>query len=150
LRYASPLLALFALGCISDVALEIELVALSPVPSEVSSWELRLVRLEGDDACPSVNEAAGAWPVGRLAHAQTFATEGMVIGEVPEGRWGFAVLARDDACTVRMYGCREVVITGGVESPIVIEVDAASSPVRCGCLGRECSAGVCEGASVCE
>ena len=148
MRHASPLFALLLLGCVSDVALEIDIRPLTPVPLEVTSWELRLVRLEGIDACPSVDDAARAAPVGRLAHTQSFVEEGVAIGEVPEGRWGFVVLARDGACAVQMYGCSEVVIGSGVESPIAVEVTAATSTESCGC--RTCGAGVCSGPEVCE
>lgn len=148
MRHAIPLVALLVAGCVSDVALEIDIRPLSAVPPEVTSWELRLLRLEGLEVCPSVTDAARAAPVGRLAHAQSFADEGIAIGEVPAGRWGFAVVARDDACTVHLYGCAEVVIGSGIESPIVIEPVAATSSESCGC--RTCGAGVCSGVEVCE
>jgi len=147
-RCIGPLLALLSLGCVSDVGLELEIRARAPVPAEVSSWELRLLRLEGPEVCPSVEQAAGAAPVGRLAHTQTFEAEGTAIGPVPEGRWGLSVIARDAACGVRMYGCSDFVIGSGVESPIVVEVEATSSLETCGC--RACAAGVCAGPEVCE
>lgn len=147
MRYAHALLALSVVGCISDVALEIEVRAPAGVPEPVVSWELRLVRLEGDERCPSADSAARAAPTGRLAHTQTFETEGMAVGDVPEGRWGFALLARDVDCGVRMYGCREIEIGSGVASPIVIDVNVATTAETCGC--RTCEAGVCAGPDVC-
>lgn len=135
------LLALMLAGCVSEHALELEIRAAVSVPPEVVSWELRLARLEGDESCPSADEAAGAVPIGRLATAQTFATEGMAVGEVPPGRWAFATLARDVDCGVLLYGCREVVIGPDAVSPIVIDVDAVAITEACGC--RACDVGAC-------
>ena len=145
------LAALCALSaCTNERALAIEIVAAAPVPDEVVAWELRISSLEATMGCPSVEQAASAAPVARLAHAQTFTDVGMSVGEISGGRWAFAVLGREEGCAVRVYGCSVVEIGGETRSPIAIRVEpVAASSALCGSC-RSCAAGGCAPvASVC-
>lgn len=148
----STSVALCGTSCVSDQVLSVEIrPPRAPdgglgVPTQVVSWELRLVRLdEAFTSCPSVDEAARAREGVRLGHAQAFrATDeaGSAIGEVPEGRWALAALGRDASCGVVLYGCSEVMIGPNVPSVLVVEVQTALSTARCGC--RTCAdGGVC-------
>ncbi len=129
-------------GCTNERGLELDIVAADPVPDEVVSWELRLFNIEAGAPCPSVVESAGAARVGRLAHAQSFRDVGMAIGEVPEGRWAFAVLGRDVSCGVRVYGCTAVAIGQDTFSPITIRVEGVTDATTCGSC-RTCDMGAC-------
>ena len=149
---ATILLALLFGGCVSDRTVAIELrPPRAPdggpeVPADVVSIEVRLVRLEEDAACATVEEAAAAIEPGRLAHVQRFAATdgmGMTIGEVPSGRWSVSALARDGDCAVRLYGCAEVVIDGDVGDVVVVDVAPASAAATCGSC-RACEAGGCD------
>lgn len=145
-----PLALLLASGCTNETALELEITASEDVPPEVVSWELRLYQLAEADACPSAEAGASAARVGRLAHAQSFADVGMAVGEVPAGRWGMAVIARDDACGVRMYGCSVVVVGEDTFNPIPIRVEPVTTPATCGGC-RTCTEGTCDVvAAVCD
>jgi len=147
-RWGAIALLLLA-GCTNETALELEITASEAVPPEVVSWELRLYQLDEADMCPSAESAAAAARIGRLAHAQSFADVGMAVGEIPAGRWGMAVIARDDACGVRMYGCTVVVVGEDTFNPIPIRVEPATTTATCGC--RTCGAGACDVvAAVCD
>ncbi|HHH30742.1 MAG TPA: hypothetical protein ENK57_20695 [Polyangiaceae bacterium] len=143
--------ALWLLGCVNEHALELDLVAADPIPSEVVSYELRLLALDGDGRCPTAQDAAAAAPVGRLAHAQSFSEVGMAIGEVPQGRWAFVVLGRDAACGVRVHGCTAIEIGPETFTPIPVRISAVTDVSEtCGSC-RACEAGVCAPVqSVCE
>ena len=145
-----PITLLLLVSCTNETALELEITASEAVPAEVASWELRLYQLAEAEVCPSAEQAASAARVGRLAHAQSFADVGMSVGEIPAGRWGMAVIARDDACGVRMYGCTVVEIGGDTFSPIPIRVEPATATATCGGC-RTCGAGACDVvAAVCD
>lgn len=155
---ALGLCALLFAGCISDRPIEIAIVpprdadGEPDVPAEVVTWELRLARLEGDEVCPTANEAARAAPIGSLAHAQTFAASsgaGVGIGEVPPGRWALVAIARDGSCAPRLFGCAPVGIGSETPATLTVEVAAVVATETCGC--RACEAGGCTPVeTVCE
>jgi len=130
-------------GCTNEHGLQLDIVAADPVPVEVESWELRLLNIPPDASCPSASESARAARIGRLAHAQSFVDVGEPIGEVPEGRWAFAVLGRDTSCGVRAYGCTAVTIGAETFSPITIRVETVTDVMEsCGDC-RSCELGAC-------
>ncbi len=135
-------------GCVTERA--VELVIEPPrdamggpaIPAEVVAWEVRVVRLGDDDLCPSADASAEARPFGELADAQSFAAGGasMAIGELPAGRWGFAAMARDEACRPLLYGCVATELAPDART-IVVPVEPVTSSAACGC--RACDAGAC-------
>lgn len=150
MRTAAWLLAIALAGCTSERAIEL---AIEPprdamggpdVPAEVVAWEVRVSRLEDDDLCPNAEASADARPFGRLGDAQAFAvgTAGMAVGELPSGRWAFAVLARDAGCRPLLYGCEVVELDSMIADAIVVPVEPSSADVACGC--RTCAEGFCD------
>lgn len=130
-------------GCTNERALELSITASEDVPDEVVAWELRVVNVEDGAPCPTASESASAARVGRLGQAQTFTDVGMAVGEIPRGRWAFAVLGRDVDCGLRFYGCTAVNIGGETFSPIAIRVEPVSDVTAlCGSC-RSCSSGAC-------
>ncbi len=114
------------------------------VPAEVVAIELRLYRT--DEGCPTLEDAASARPFARLGQVVSFPLEGDmgdVIGEVPPGRWGLAVLARDATCGVHLYGC--TLLDVGVPAPdtLVVELEPVTLAPTCGPC-RSCESGTCE------
>jgi hypothetical protein len=153
----STLAALLLGGCVSERA--IELVIEPPrgplgepaIPADAVSWEVRLLRVDDDDACPGVEASAEARPFGELAEAQAFFVggAGVAVGEVPSGRWAFAALARDAGCRPLLYGCARVELDGDFGEAVVVPVAPVDVEVTCGC--RTCEAGTCrEIARVCR
>lgn len=138
-------------GCANETVMRVEIrpprddAGGPAIPSDVSAWELRLERLEGDERCPLSDMVIEGRQLGRLAHAQSFTADagmGMAIGEVPEGRWALSAVARTESCEPRLFGCRELDLRTEVPEVVVIDVDEVSSDATCGC--RACAAGVCE------
>lgn len=152
MRRALLVLALAAAGCTNEHALELAITASADVPPEVVSWELRITNVDAGPICPTVEEAAGAVRVGRLAHAQTFTGVGMAVGEIPAGSWTFAVIGRDADCTPRFYGCTPVTIEPMTFSPIAIRVDPVDGVTAlCGsCRTCDGSGGCSDVASTCD
>lgn len=148
--FATSFVALvFTSACTSERGFELDISSSVPVPPEVVGWELRLIQLDAASGCPSVDEAATAARFGRLAHAQSFTDVGMSVGEIPAGRWAMAVIGRQDACTVSLYGCSVVNIGSDTFSPISIRVEPVTTTEACGC--RTCTAGACDPvASICD
>ncbi|HJL18552.1 MAG TPA: hypothetical protein RMH99_23025 [Sandaracinaceae bacterium LLY-WYZ-13_1] len=142
-------LAVGLAGCVSERVIGLELrPPRGPdggpdVPAALAAWEVRLVRLEGDEGCPGP-EASAAGRTPRLGHAQSFpAADGMgvAIGEVPPGRWAVTALGRDADCGVRLHGCAELVLDDGAPTRLVVETSPVATGATCGC--RACDAGVC-------
>jgi hypothetical protein len=129
------------LGCAGPepVALEIHEPAALPMPA---GYELRVYR---SGECPSAEQFADrAAPFAAPLHAQAFAGGGTAapVGELSEGIYVFAVLARDAACAPIAYGC--TVSTLGNEPVVAVELAAAPAiAVARACGSDECTGGVC-------
>lgn len=135
-------------GCITERPIGVELrPPRGPdggpaVPDAVVAFELRLYRT--DEGCPSVEHAASALPFAALGQVQSFVPGeemGDVLGEVPPGRWALAVLARDAACAVHLYGCGQLDV--GVTAPETLSIELQPVVVPgCGTC-RTCEEGAC-------
>jgi hypothetical protein len=141
------LLALVLCGCVTDVAIALELrLPRAPdgspdVPPDVRAHEVRLYRVDQGEGCPDLTTAATAESFATFAHAQAF-DDGMgdAIGELPRGTWAIVAISRDEACAPRLFGCTEIEIADAPDT-IVVELAPVAADSMCGC--RTCEAGIC-------
>lgn len=135
------LLGLCIAGCTREhqVELRIDVGALEPAGAVARGLELRVHR---GSRCPSAAEIAAGTDDADRAQSLRVGGPRMPVGDLAEGRWAFAVLARSSTCTTIGYGCS--VVDLGEDTSIVVAVNPTATGAGCpGGLG--CTDGLCGG-----
>ena len=137
-----------AAACVRDHSVGLDLT----IPADVGAAEARSLayelRIYRDGRCPAVGEitvesesSPGILYVQRFSHGTAQA-----VGQLAEGRYGMAVLGRDERCNPVVYGCEPTTIGDGGRIRVALARVATTdypSPI-CG-PQRRCDEGRCVG-----